>query len=81
MEWWKSNNHRFNAWEEVKNAIREYYGDDYTPDRAFNELSNLKQTGTVQKYLSNLDRLNIYAKITYYHLINIILNVITCGLH
>ena len=36
LAWWKSNKDRFNAWEEVKDAIREYYGDYYKPDRAFN---------------------------------------------
>ena len=55
MEWWKSNKHRFNACEEVKKAIREYYGDYYKPDRAFNEISDLKQTGTVPKYLNDID--------------------------
>ena len=27
LVWWKSNKYRFNAWEEVKEAIREYYSD------------------------------------------------------
>ena len=77
LEWWKSNKHRFNAWREVTDAIREYYGDHYKPDRAFNKLSDLKQAGTVQKYLNDIDRLNVYAKITDHHLINIILNGFT----
>ena len=59
LKWWKSNKHRFNAWEELKDAIREYYGDHYKLNRAFNEISNLKQTGTVQKYLNHIDRLNV----------------------
>ena len=74
LEWWKSNKHSFNAWREVTNDIREYYGDLCTPDRAFNEISNVKETGTVQKYLNDIDRLNIYTKMTDHHLINIILN-------
>ena len=77
LEWWKSNKDRFNSWEEVKNAIREYYCEHYKPDTAFNEISDLKQTGIVQKYLNNIDRLNVYAKMTDYHPINIILNGIT----
>ena len=80
LEWWKSNKHRFNAWEEVKEAIREYCGNHYKPGRAFNEISDLKQTGTVQKYLNDIDRLNDYAKMTDHHLINIILNSITLHL-
>ena len=39
--------HRFNVWEEVKDAIREYYSNHYKPDRAFNKITDLKQTGTV----------------------------------
>ena len=77
LEWWKSNKHEFNVWREVKDGIREYYGDHNEPDRAFNEISDLKQTGTVQKYMNNIDRLNVYAKMTDHHLINIILNGIT----
>ena len=49
LEWWKANRHRYTTWKEVKDAIREYYGDHYKPDRASNEISNLKQIGTVQK--------------------------------
>ena len=77
MEWWKSNKDKFNAWEEVKYAIREYYGDHYKPDGPFNKISDPKHTGTVQKYLNDIDRLYVYAKMTDHHLINIILNGIT----
>ena len=48
LEWWKSNKYRFNAWEEVKDAIGEYYGNHYKQDRASNEISDLKETGTMQ---------------------------------
>ena len=58
----------------VKEAIMEYYGDHYKPDRAFNKISDLKQTGIIQKYLNDIDRFNVYAKMTDCHLINIILN-------
>ena len=77
LEWWKSNKYRFNAWREVATAIREYYGDHYKSNGAFNELSDLKETGSVQKYLNNIDRLNVYAKMTDHYLINIILDGIT----
>ena len=77
LEWWKSNKHPFNPWREVTATIREYYGDHYKPDRAFNVISDLKQTGTVQKYLNNIDRHNVYAKMTEHHLSNIIFNGIT----
>ena len=80
LECWKSNRHRFNDWEELKNAIREDYGDHYKLDKAFNKISDLKQTGTVQKYLNDINKLNVYAKMTDHHLIHIILNSITSRL-
>ena len=40
----------------------------------FNEIGDLKHKGTVQKYLNDINRLNVYAKMTDNHLINIILN-------
>ena len=49
----------------------------YKPDRAFNTVSNLIQTGSVQKYLNNIDRLNVFAEMTNHHLVNIIWNGIT----
>ena len=57
-------------------AIGEFYGDYCKPERTFNNISDLKQTGTVQKYLNDIDGLNVYAKLTAHHLINIILNCI-----
>ena len=77
FEWLKFNKYRFNAWEDVKEAIREYHGDYYKLYRAFNEISDLKETGTVQKYMNDIDRLNVYLKMTDHHLINIIWNGIT----
>ena len=61
----------------MKDAIREYYGEYYKPDRAFNKLSDHKETGTVQKYLNDINRLHVYTKMTDHHLINIILHGIT----
>ena len=47
LELWKVNKHRVNTWQKVQDAIREYYSDRCKPDRAFNEISNLKQSGTM----------------------------------
>ena len=74
LQLWKSNKHWFNDKEEVIDSIKKYYGNHYKPDGAFNEISDLKQTDTVQKYLNNIDRRNVHANMTDYHLIIIILN-------
>ena len=74
MEWWKSNKHRFNSWKEVKDAIRKYYGEHYKLDKAINELGDLKQIGTVQTYVNDIDIHNVYTKMTDHQLVNMILN-------
>ena len=65
----------------MKKSIREYYGDYYRKDKAYNEIVALKQTGSVQKYLNNINPLNVHARMTNHHLINIILNSIPSRLH
>ena len=79
LEWWKANRHGYTTWEEVKDVIREYYGNHYKPDWDFDEFRDLKQTGTVQKYLNDIDRLNVYARMTDHHVSMIILNGIIPG--
>ena len=69
-----------NAWEEVKDAIRECYGDHYKPNRALNKITDFKQRGSVKRYLNDIDRLNVCAKMINHYLINIILNGITSWL-
>src|SRR5437868_286021 len=80
LEWWKANRYRHDNWQDVKDAIHVYYGDHYRSDKAYNEIVGLRQTGTVQKYLTEIDRLNVYAGITDHHLINIVLNGISSHL-
>ena len=67
LEWWKANRHWDTTWEEVKNAIRESNRNQYKPDRGFHEISDVKYTSTVQTYVNDIDRLNIYAKMTNHH--------------
>ena len=81
MEWWKANRHMCSTYEEVKVIIRESKGDDYKPDRAVNEIHNLRQTSTVQKYHNDMNRLNIYAKMSDRSQINIMVNSITSCLY
>ena len=76
-----ANRHRYIRWDEVKDAIRKYYGNHYKPDGAFNKMSDFKQTSSIQQYLNDIDRLNIYAQITDYYLINIMVNSITPHLY
>ena len=58
----------------MKKYIRDYYGDHYRTDKAYNKIITLKLTGTVQQYLNELNILNVDAGMTDHHLINIILN-------
>ena len=55
--------------------MREYYSNYNKPHKAFQEICKLKQTGTVQKYLYDIDKVNLYTKMINHYLINIILNI------
>src|SRR5437868_14271315 len=77
LEWWKANRHRHDNWQDVKKAIRVYYGDHYRSDKAYNEIVALRQRGTVQKYFTQIDHVNVYASMTVRHLSNIGLNGIS----
>ena len=63
--------------EDVNDVVREYYGDHYALESAFNEICDFKETDTVQKYLNDIDGLNVNSKMTNHCLINIISNGIT----
>ena len=71
------NKDKYSSWAEVQTGIDLYYGDHYRADRAHLEIHELRQTGPVQDYLNEIDRLNTYAKITDRAMINIIINKLT----
>src|SRR5438445_13573496 len=80
LEWWKANRHRHDNWQDVKEAIRVYYGDHYRSDKVYNDIVVLCQIGAVQQYLTEIDHLNMYAGMMDHHLINIILKRISSQL-
>ena len=80
LKCWKYNKYTCNAWKEVKDTMRKYNSNYYVLDRALNEISDFKQTGAIQKYLNDINRLNVYAKMIGYYRINMILNSITAWL-
>ena len=55
----------------------QYYSNHYKPDGVFNEISDHSQTRTVQKYLNNIGRLNVYGNMIDNYLKNIFMNDIT----
>ena len=73
LEWWQANKSKFRTWEEAQAGFRLYYGDRYKKDRSHQELLALVQSGPIQDYLPEVDRLNAYASIPDDQLISIIL--------
>ncbi|KAF8427519.1 hypothetical protein EV426DRAFT_411108 [Tirmania nivea] len=73
LAWWKPNVTHCKTWDEAKNALQSHYGDHYKADNAYREMAELKQSGNVQEYLANVDRLNAYAEIPPPQLIRLIL--------
>ena len=76
-DWWKANMDKYSSWAEVRTEIELYYEDHYRADRAHLEIHKLRQTGPIQDYLNEIDRLNTYAKIPDRAMINIIINKLT----
>ena len=73
LEWWRPNKTKFRTWEEAQAGFRLYYGDRYKKHRSHQELLALVQTGPIQDYLTEADRLNAYAGIPDDQRISIIL--------
>ena len=71
LDWWQANKDKYASWAEVQTGIDIYYGDHYRADRAHLEIHELRQTGPVQDYLNEIDRLYTYAKIPDRAMINI----------
>jgi len=74
LDWWKANMNKSKIWQEARDGLALYYEDHYKPDRSYQELLVLKQTGIVQDYLTEVDRLNSYARIPNRQLINIMIS-------
>jgi len=81
LEWWKTNRVKYATWNEAQDGLYLYYGDHYSADRSYQKIINLRQTGTVRDYLTELDSLNAYADIPEAQLINVILNGLAPKLH
>ena len=73
LEWGRANKSEFRTWEEAHAGFQLYYGDRYKKDRSHQALLGLAQTGPIQDYLTEVDRLNAYAGIPDDQLISIIL--------
>ena len=74
LDWWKANAEKYSSWSEEQGGIELDYGDHYRAHRVHLEIHELRQTGTIQDYLNEIDRLNTYAKIPERARINIVIN-------
>ena len=71
LERWKVYRNRYTTWEVVQDSIREYHTDYCNPERTLGKFCDLKQTGTFQKFLNNIDWLDVNIKMNDIHWINI----------
>ena len=76
LTWWEKAQFEYTTWQAMANAMRHDYGDHYAKDNAYKEITNVRMTGTVQSYLTHIQRLNHLADIDDLQLIRIILNAI-----
>ena len=47
LEWWQTNRIKYRTWEEAKDGLFLYYGDHYKTDHSYQQIIELRQTGTV----------------------------------
>ena len=81
LDWWKANKDKYASWADVQAVIELYYEDHYREDRTHLEIHKLRETGSVQDYVNEIDRLNTYIKIPDRAIMNIIINNLTGPLH
>ena len=77
LDWWQAKKNEYSSCPGVQTGIGLYYRPHYCADRAHLEIHQLRQTGPVQDYVNEIDRLNTYAKIPDRAIINIIMNKLT----
>ena len=63
LDWWYEKRVEINTWAEAKQALWDQYGDQFVRANARRDLEALIQTGRIQEYLAEVERLNGHAKL------------------
>ena len=63
LDWWFQKRSQIQTWTAAKQALWNRYGDQFVKANARRDLEALQQTGRIQDYLAEVDRLNGHAKI------------------
>ena len=81
LTWWEKAQFQYPTWQAMADAMRTHYGDHYAKDNAYEEIINLRMTGTVQSYLIHMQQVNHLSGIDDPQLIRMILSGIPNHLH
>ena len=63
MDWWFEKRQHLRTWAAAKEALQNRYGDQFVIANAWRDLEALQQTGRIQEYLTEVNRLNGDAKL------------------
>src|SRR5258706_12030965 len=61
LDWWRKRRQTITTWEQAKQALLLQYGDKFIEGNSRRELEDLYQTGRIQDYLAEVERLNGHA--------------------
>src|SRR5258706_10570351 len=61
LDWWRKWRQTITTWEQAKQALTLQYGDKFIEGNSRRELEDLYQTGRIQDYLAEVERLNGHA--------------------
>ena len=61
LDWWRKRWQTLTSWDQAKQALILQYGNKFIKDNSRKQIEELTQTGRVQDYLAEVERLNRYA--------------------
>ena len=62
--WWENCKDKYSTWLQAKNAFLDYYKEHHIWDNTYEKMMDLRQTKDVLSYLTEMDRLNTYVKLS-----------------
>ena len=70
--WWEDCKDKYSTWLQAKNAFLDYYKEHHVRDIAYEKMMDLRQTKDVLSYLTEMDRLNAYVKLSDLQMVDFI---------
>ena len=79
--WWEDCKDKYSMWLQAKNAFLDYYKEHHVQDNTYEKMMDLRQTKDVLSYLTKMDWLNTYVKLSDLQMVDFILYSIKPSLY